>query len=556
MSQREKPKILHGRKTGLARATGTVAALTLVSRVLGLLRDIIVAVYFGAGFATDAFFVAFKIPNLLRRLVAEGSLATAFVPIFTDNLSKSDESGREAFGSIASFTLLLTLTLSILGIYFSPEIADFFAPGFAQDPDKRELAASLLRIMFPYVVLVSLLALSSSALNALGVFAGPAAAPALLNVALIISVLTMRDYFEQPIDSLAWAVLAGGVLALIPQLILLAKRGFALKFLSPFGSPAVKELLTLMLPSVISASVYQIMVFINTLLASLLSEGSVSWLYYADRIFQFPLGVFSIALATAVLPSFSRLVSEGKDEAFAHQLSHTLSWVSFITIPASVGMIVLAQPLVSSFYEHGLFDSGSSKNTASALWAYAVGLWSISVHTVLVRAFLAKKNTTLPAVVACVSISLNILLACALMGPAVVEPSTRFAELIVQAQQALAFFSLGHVGLALAGSLTTVLSAACLVLLLPRLGISLHFGVFSLALLRSLLASALMALSVSTVASMIDSSILTLVICVPLGALVYAAASFSLKSPELKETLTISSRFLRSRKVDDRALEA
>ncbi len=297
-----------------------------------------------------------------------------------------------------------------------------------------------------------------------------------------------------------------------------------------------------MLPSVISASVYQIMVFINTLLASLLAEGSVSWLYYADRIFQFPLGVFSIALATAVLPSFSRLVSEGKNDAFANQLSHTLSWVSFITVPASVGMIVLAEPLVSSFYEHGLFDSGSSKNTASALWAYAVGLWSISVHTVLVRAFLAKKNTTLPAYIACFSIALNILFACALMGPAVLTPSTQFAELIVSAQQSVALFTLGHVGLALAGSLTTVISAACLLLLLPRLDIALNYPLFLKALLRSLIASGVMALALYFLADLFASSILTLVVCVPLGALIYAVSCFLLKTPELQEIVVLTKK--------------
>jgi len=542
MSEQKSPHIKHERRTGLAKATGIVGSLTLVSRVLGLVRDIVVAMFFGAGFATDAFFVAFKIPNLLRRLVAEGSLATAFVPIFTDHLDESDESGRKAFGAVSSFTLLLTLVLTILGVLYAPEIADFFAPGFAKHPEKKELAASLLRIMFPYVILVSILALASSALNALGVFAGPAAAPAILNVALITSVLFLREHFEQPIYALAWAVLAGGVLALLPQLVLLHRRGFALHFRSPFRSEPVRRLLFLMLPSVVSASVYQIMVFINTLLASMLEEGSVSWLYYADRIFQFPLGVFSIALATAVLPSFSRLVSQGKNEEFSAQLSQTLSWVSFITIPAAAGLIVLAEPMVRTFYEHGLFDSESSLKTADALWAYALGLWSISVHTVLVRAYLANKNTKLPAYVSCISIAANICLACALMGPtaSLAEGSTPdggFAGLITSLQQSLSLYPLGHVGLALASSLATFLSAAALLALLPRLGVRVLMGGFFFSALRALAGSLVMVGVLTQVRDSVGSDLLILLICVPVGALTYAACSFLLKTPEIDDIL-------------------
>ncbi|MCB0345512.1 MAG: murein biosynthesis integral membrane protein MurJ, partial [Bdellovibrionales bacterium] len=325
----------------VARATGVVSLMTLLSRILGLIRDMAIAGFFGAGRTTDAFFVAFKVPNLLRRLVAEGSLSTAFVPIFVEEREKSHEASREAVGAVTSFTICLTGFLTILGMIFAEEITLLFAPGFATEPEQVVLSSELLRLMFPYIVLVSALALAASILNSLGKFALPALAPALLNVVMIFAVFAVAPYLDEPVFALAWAVLGGGILALLPQLMLLKKLGLELHFRNPLKSDAVRRLLKLMLPSILSASFYQFMVFINTLLASMLVEKSVSWLFYADRLFQFPLGVFSLAVATAVLPELSRHAARKNYTALNYQLTVALRWMTVVTIPATVGLMVL-----------------------------------------------------------------------------------------------------------------------------------------------------------------------------------------------------------------------
>ncbi|MCB0322407.1 MAG: murein biosynthesis integral membrane protein MurJ [Bdellovibrionales bacterium] len=539
------PKALKERPGGVARATGVVGLLTVVSRVFGLLRDVVVAVYFGAGYSTDAFFVAFKIPNLLRRLVAEGSLAATFVPVFTDELNKSEEAGRRALGSVTTFTVLLTAVLTVFGMLFAPELTDLFAPGFAEQSDKRDLAADLLWLMFPYTVLVSLLALSGSALNALGHYAGPAAAPVILNISLIASVFLLAGSFHEPIYCLGWGVLIGGALSVVPQIILLKRRGFPMHLRSPWGAEPVHTLVRLMLPSIISASVYQIMVFINTLLASMLEEGSVSWLYYADRVFQFPLGVFSLALATAVLPAFSRLVATKQYDRLGRQVTFTLNWLSFICIPATCGLVLFSRPLVEAFYEHGVFSNDSTVQTASALWAFSVGLLPISLHSVLVRAFLASKNTKTPAMVACGAIMLNICCAFLLMGPPHVEPDSGLAAAIASLQSSVTMFDMGHAGLALAGSLASLGSATALLLLLPRIGITLDRGDYLRSNLRTIGAATGMSIVLYGVLLLGLSSLSTLLLGVPLGMVVFAFLAYLFGSPELEETFSVVRKLFR-----------
>jgi putative peptidoglycan lipid II flippase len=494
-----------------------------------------VASFFGAGLASDAFFVAFKIPNLLRRLVAEGCLATAFVPIFTDELSASKEEAKKAAASVLSFTIALTLLLSALGIWFSPEITDIFAPGFATIQNKRELASSLMRVMFPYIVFVSVLALVSGMLNSLGHFALPAAAPALLNIVLIAGLFLLTPFFREPIYGLAWAVLLGGVASVIPQFVLLRKLGFPLRLSSPFHSPAVRKLILLMLPAILSSSVYQLMVFFNTLLASLLQEGSVSWLYYADRLFQFPMGVFSLAVATALLPTLSHAASQGDEKRFSRQLTLALHWVTVITIPASVGLIMLAEPLIELVYEHGSFSRESTLNTASALQAYTLGLWSISAQSVLVRAYLAKKNSLTPSIVSIAAISLNVLLAFSLMGPAATSPETNFARLITKAQGEMQLFALSHVGLALAGSVASLL--ALLLLLLParRYGITIEVRPLLASFSKIVLCSGVMGALLYLLLWLKLNSLLTLLLGVPGSILCFFALCCLLRVEGVRE---------------------
>ncbi|MBW2085623.1 MAG: murein biosynthesis integral membrane protein MurJ, partial [Deltaproteobacteria bacterium] len=294
-------------KEKVTRAAWVVSSATLLSRVFGFVRDMVVAYFFGTGLFADAFFVAFRIPNLLRRLVAEGALTVSFIPIFTEYLTT--RSRDEAFAlarATLTFLSIGLVVLSILGVVLAPWIVRIFAPGFTAVPDKFALTVLLTRILFPYIFFIGLVALAMGLLNALGRFAAPALAPVLLNLSMIASILLLKDYFDPPILALAVGVLIGGLLQVLLQLPYLIKEGSLLGFSFNFGHPGLRQIGLLMAPAAFGAAVYQFSVFISTLLASFLPEGSISALYYADRLVQFPLGIFAIALGSAVLPSMSR----------------------------------------------------------------------------------------------------------------------------------------------------------------------------------------------------------------------------------------------------------
>lgn len=517
----------------LARATSVVSLLTTASRVLGLIRDMVVASFFGAGMVSDAFFVAFKVPNLLRRLVAEGSLTTAFVPIFSEELHHSKDRARYAVRSTTGFSLIITSILAILGMIYSAEITAVFAPGFAADPDKGALAASLMRLMFPYVIIVSLLALAASILNCLGYFALPALAPIDLNITAIVAVLLIAPFLDEPlrIYALAWSVLAGGIVGLLPQTALLRKLSFPMVPASPFRSEPVRKLCKLMLPAVLSASVYQLMIFINTSLASLLPEGSVSWLFYADRLFQFPLGVFSLAVASALLPALAGFAARRDEASLSHHLHLALGWNSFITIPSTVGLMMLSLPLIRTIFEHGTFGPEDTAPTAAALSAYCIGLWATSSQSILVRVFLAKKNSLIPALVSCGTIAINIFLALALMGGTTQPAASAFARSIIQAVDLLGVARMGHVGLALAGSLASFASLILLAALLPRLSTQLHWRSIVTDCLRSSVAAAAMGLLLFGISALGIGDFFEILLGVTLGASTYLGTSLLLKDP-------------------------
>lgn len=520
----------------LAKATGIVAFSTLISRILGLLRDSVTASYFGAGMVSDAFFVAFRIPNLLRRLVAEGSLATAFVPVFTDELVQSEEAGKRAADAVRCFSLLLTIVLTLLGIYFAEDLTLLFAPGFGAGSEKANLSVHFLQIMFPYIILVSLLALESSLLNALGFFAWPALAPAILNLVIILGVVLGHSWFEVPITSLAWSVVLGGFVSLLPQIYALKKLGFPFGFRSPFKSHAVRKLVILMLPSFISASVYQITIFLNTLLASMLEEGSVTWIYYADRLFQFPLGVFSMAIATAILPTLSRLISNNEHQRFSSTLLSAIEWVSFITLPAMVGLILLADPIISALFEYGSFTHRDALQSARVLQGFSLGLWSISAQAVLVRAYLAKKNTRIPSIISVFTLLINTAFAMSLMGPGTQTPDSALASAINACVVSLHWTSLGSTGLALAGSLSSLFSFTLLALYLNKLQISVSLFQLLATTLRPLLASIGMAL-VLPYLMFASHDILTLFVAIPVASIVYFTLCLGLKYQPAYEVL-------------------
>jgi len=407
-----------GETENVSRAAGTVGFYTFLSRIFGLVRDVVVARFFGAGMAADAFFVAFRIPNLLRRLFAEGALTIAFIPVFTEYLTR--KSREEAFQMARAALTLLSLILVLValsGVLLSPWIVRIQAFGFGGSGAKYELTVLLTRITFPYIFLVSLVAFFMGILNSLRHFAAPAAAPIFLNVGIIGATLWISPRFEQPIIGVAIGVIIGGLLQVALQIPWLLKKGVSLIPCWMPGHPAVKRIGLLMLPAVFGSAVYQLNQFIGTLLASFLQEGSISWLYYADRIVEFPLGVFAIAVSTATLPSLAKQAAAGELADFRDTLGHSLRLVLFITLPSMAGMILLREPIVQVFFQRGAFDALSTHMTAVALFYYSLGLWAFSANRVMVSAFYAFQDTKTPVKVAAVTMAVNVAFSLLLMGP-------------------------------------------------------------------------------------------------------------------------------------------
>jgi putative peptidoglycan lipid II flippase len=516
----------------ITKAAGVVSAATLLSRVLGLVRDIVIAAFFGAGLAADAFFVAFRIPNLLRRLFAEGSLTISFIPVFAEYLLKR---GRdEAFALARSSWWILTITLatvSVLGVLLSPLIVKVIAPGFVSSPEKFDLTVLLTRMMFPYIFFIGLVALAMGILNTLGHFAAPAASPALLSVAMVTSVLLISPHLEKPALGLATGVMIGGCLQLTLQIPFMIRKGFHLFVRSPLYHAAIKRIALLMTPAVFGAAVYQINILVGTLLATLLPEGSVSYLYYADRMVQFPLGVFAIALATAVLPSLSKQAAMDDMDGLRSSFSYALRLVFFITIPAMTGLIILREPIVSLIFQRGAFDAASSRLTAEAVLYYAVGLWAFSGVRIVVSAFYSLQDTKTPVKTAVVSLLTNIVLSILLMGPML------------------------HGGLALATSLASGVNLTLLVFALRRrLG---RIGARSIleSVLRSVACAAVMGGVIWLVglwaAPRCGKSTLYLLAwvlgSVGGGAILYGAVAFFFRSQELGAVVDMVRTSLRKR---------
>ncbi len=399
----------------VTRAAGIIGMATLASRIMGFLRDMVTAWFFGAGRLSDAFFVAFRIPNMLRRLLAEGSLSMVFVPVFTEYLSGKgrDEAFRMAYAMFRFLSVVL-VAVTLAGILFSPAIVRLMAPGF--DGEKLALTVLLTRIMFPYVFFICLVALCMGILNVLGHFAAPALAPVLLNLAMIGGMVFIAPHMEKPVMGLALGVIIGGILQLALQVPFLWRNGFRFYVKTPFFHPGVKRVLLLMGPAVIGAAVHQINIFVGTLLASLLPEGSVSYLYYADRLVEFPLGIFAISLSVAVLPSLSRQAADRDFDAMSHTFAHAMNLTFFITLPAMVGLIIMSSPIIALLFQHGAFDAESTNATAFALICYSSGLWAFSAVRILVSAFYSLQDTRTPVKMASIAIVANILLSLALMG--------------------------------------------------------------------------------------------------------------------------------------------
>lgn len=432
-------------KRNIARAAGILGFATVLSRIMGMVRDIVVSRLFGAGYATDAFFAAFQIPNMLRRFFGEGALTSAFVPAFSEwKAQKGDEAARELANICFTLLTIVMAVVTLLGIIFSPQIVHLMFPGFAAHPNKLELTVFLNRLMFPYIFFISLVALCMGILNTLRHFFTPAISTVFLNISMVLCALLLYSHFQVPIVALAVGVLIGGAIQLLLQLPTLYRLGFPIKPRFDFGHPQVRRIALLMGPSIFGVGVYYLNITVGAILASLLPEGSVSYLYYAQRMFEFPQGIFVISVAQAVLPTLSSQAAAGQLQEMKETLTFGLKLTLFITIPAMIGLMVCATPIFTLIFMGGVFDYAKAVNAAEALFYYSMGLSVVALVRVLVPAFYAMKDTRTPVMTAFVAFMLNVGFSLLLMGP------------------------LLHGGLALATTLSALANLLLLVWLLRR----------------------------------------------------------------------------------------
>lgn len=402
----------------LLKSLAAVSSMTLFSRVLGFARDAIVARVFGAGMATDAFFVAFKLPNLLRRIFAEGAFSQAFVPILAEYKSKQGEDATRVFVAYVSGLLTLVLAIvTIAGMLAAPWVIMVTAPGFADTADKFALTTQLLKITFPYILLISLASLVGAILNTWNRFSVPAFAPTLLNVSMIGFALFAAPLFNPPVLALAWAVTVGGVLQLFYQLPHLKKIGMLVLPRISLRDEGSLRVVKQMGPAILGVSVSQISLIINTIFASFLVSGSVSWMYYADRLMEFPSGVLGVALGTILLPSLSRSFASGNHDEYCRLMDWGLRLCFLLALPSAVALGILAKPLTVSLFQYGKFSAFDALMTQRALVAYSVGLMGLIVVKVLAPGFYSRQDIKTPVKIAVVTLIVTQLMNLAFIGP-------------------------------------------------------------------------------------------------------------------------------------------
>jgi putative peptidoglycan lipid II flippase len=396
---------------------GMVGFLTFLSRLFGLGRDTLIAYLLGAREAADAFYVAFRIPNLLRRLLAEGCLTISFIPVFTEYLKKDRTEAKRVADYTFTLLSLLLFVITLIGVIGAAFFVKFTAFGFTQNPEKFALTVQLTRVTFPYIFLVSLGALAMGILNSLKHFSTPAASPILLNVGIILGALLLRHHMAQPSMALAIGVLLGGVLQILLQIPPLIKLGFLPKIAWNPKHPGVKKILGLMLPSIYGSAVYQLNLFAITFMASFLSTGAVSYLWYADRVMEFPLGIFAISFATVILPQLSDHAADKDIGKLKQTFREGLLMVYFVNVPATVGLIVLAQLIISVLFEHGNFSPHSTLMTSQALQCFALGLPFVSGTRITASAFYAVQDSRTPVRAANLAVIANIVVGAMLLKP-------------------------------------------------------------------------------------------------------------------------------------------
>lgn len=461
----------------LFKSTFIVSLMTLLSRVLGLARDIVIARFFASGFEADAFFVAFKIPNFMRRLFAEGAFSQAFVPVLTEYKNKQKIEVTKAFVGAVAGTLGTFLFLIVLvGVLFSPLLVTVFAAGFLDQPEKFNLTADLLRLTFPYIFLISMTALAGGILNTWKQFAAPAFTPVLLNVSLIGCVFYLTPYLDVPIHALGWGVLLAGSLQLLFQLPFLYRLGLLPQPRWAWKDKGVKKVVKLMAPIIFGSSVAQINLLFDTFIASFLVTGSVAWLYYADRLLEFPLGVFGIALATVVLPYLSESHIKKQSIDFNKTLAWAMHIAMLIAVPAMIGLLLLASPILATLFQYEAFSANDTYMSGLSLMAYSFGLPAFIAIKILVNGFYARQDTKTPVKIGVIALVFNMFL------------NVVFVVSLIKFD-----YVAPHVGLALATTGSAYLNAGLLAFKLRQQGILVIDWSILKSTLRLLLAVLVMA---------------------------------------------------------------
>jgi putative peptidoglycan lipid II flippase len=405
-------------KTTVTKAAGQISVATTASRILGFIRDILLAKIFGATGLTDAFFIAYRIPNLFRELFAEGSMSAAFVPVFTETLTKQGEKeAQKLAASVLAFLLSVLSAVCILGILLSPYIVSIIAPGFIKSPEKFSLTVKLTEIMFPFLFFISLAAFAKGVLNSLKSFFIPALAPVFLNLSIIASALFLAPRFTVPLMAIGLAVSFGGMLQFLIQVPDLIKKRYFVRPIFSFTHPGLKKILRLLVPAIVGMGVAQINIFVSTIFVSFLSSGAATYLYYAMRFVHLPIGIFGIAMATAVLPSLSEHAAKNHTHALRDTFSFSLRLLFFITLPAMAGLIALSEPIIRVLLLRGEFTAEAASETAYALICYSSGLWAFVGARIVASTFYSMQDTKTPVKIAALSVIANIVFSFILMGP-------------------------------------------------------------------------------------------------------------------------------------------
>ena len=497
----------------LAASIAKVGGNTLLSRVLGFVRDLVVARLFGADAGTDAFFVAFKIPNFMRRLFAEGAFSMAFVPVLSEYKDKHGFAALKAYVDAVAGTLGVALFLvTLLGVVGAPLLILLFAPGFVNEPEQWALGTEMLRLTFPYLLFISLTAFAGGILNTYERFGVPAFTPVLLNITLILCAVYLAPRMAEPIVALAWGVFIAGIVQLLFQIPFLRQLGLLPRPRLVMRDPGVRKTLKLMAPALLGVSVAQISLLIDTLLASFLATGSISWLYYSDRLMEFPLGILAVALATVILPRLSQRHVADDPAAFSRTLDWALRWVLLLGVPAAVGLVMLSGPLIATLFLSGVFGAHDVTMAARSLMAYGLGLVAFMAIKVLAPGYYARQDMRTPVRIAVIALAVNLILSLALMAP------------------------LGHAGLALATTIGATANAALLLqgllrdgILRPRhgwirLGLQALIANLALGLVVHLGAGA----TLEWIELGLDERIIRLLACIGAGAAVYAGVLLAL----------------------------